>query len=174
MTAPPWLSRADVILRPLTLDDAPALHIAHRDADVHRYWSSPAHASEEETRAYTADTIVLGPSWAITQSGGEALGRISLFHVRAGVAEIGIILRRAAQGRGLSATALALVSAHAFANGYHRLVADIDPDNAASLRLFEKAGFVREGVLRQNWITHLGVRDSILMALLKSQTEETP
>ncbi|HJS79675.1 MAG TPA: GNAT family protein [Vitreimonas sp.] len=48
----------------------------------------------------------------------------------------------------------------------HRLMADIDPDNSASISLFLRAGFQREGLLRQNWKTHLGVRDSVIMAKL--------
>jgi len=171
MNGPPVLRGERVTLRPLTIDDAPALHVAHSDKAVHLYWSEPEYSKLEQTRAHIAATIAKSESWAITESGGEALGRISLFRTRAGVGEIGLLIRKAAQGKGLVSAALSLVVAHAFANSYHRLVADIDPDNASSLRLFERAGFVREGVLRQNWITHLGKRDTVLLAKLK---EETP
>lgn len=171
MTPPPILHGARVTLRPLTIDDAPALYIAHSDPAVHLFWSEPAHASLDQTRAYIAATIAKSASWAITEAGGEALGRISVFTLRDGVGEIGLLIRRDAQGKGLMSDALRAVIDHAFASGFHRLVADIDPDNAASLRLFERAGFRREGLLRQNWITHLGTRDTVLLAKLR---EETP
>lgn len=51
--------------------------------------------------------------------------------------------------------------------GLHRIAADIDPDNNASISLFLRAGFQREGLLRGNWKTHLGIRDSVMMAKLR-------
>lgn len=168
MTTPP-LEAAGVVLRPLELADADALYAAHSDEETHHYWSSPAHKSVEQTRAYIADTLALEGAhvWAITESGGEALGRIGLFVEREGVGEIGIIMRREATGRGLASKALNLVVEHGFtALGLHRIAADIDPDNTSSISLFLRSGFTREGTLRGNWKTHLGIRDSIIMAKL--------
>ncbi|MDX2238595.1 MAG: GNAT family N-acetyltransferase [Hyphomonadaceae bacterium] len=168
--AAPILRDARVWLRACTPDDAAALFAAHGDEAAHRFWSSPALRSVEETHAYIKETLAMacGRVWAVTEDGGEALGRIGLFHVRQGVAEIGLILRRSAQGRGLMGAAVRLVCAHAFAQlGYHRIVADIDPENAASIALFERCGFQREGLLRANWITHLGMRDTALYALVR-------
>lgn len=154
------------VYRPLTLEDADALFAAHGDPEVHLYWSGPAHTDIAETRDNLQQTLALSPwHWAITRDGGEALGRISLFTTRPGVGEIGVILRRAAQGQGLAGDALGLLTAYAFTDlRLHRLFADIDPANAASLHLFMRAGFVREGVLRDNWRTHLGLRDSVILA----------
>lgn len=170
MPTPPVLKAAGVHLRPLDVADAPALFAAHGDPETHKYWSSPAHGSVNETARYIEDTLAMkgAIAWAITESGGEALGRIALFALREGVGEIGIVMRREATGRGLASKALQLVSEHAFGElGIHRLMADIDPDNSASISLFLRAGFQREGLLRQNWTTHLGVRDSVIMAKLR-------
>lgn len=166
----PRLEAPGIVLRPLEIADATALFSAHGDPVTHTYWSSPAHSSEEETAQYIEQTLALpgAHAWAITESGGEALGRIALFVQREGVGEIGIILRREATGRGLASKALELVEQHAFgAMALHRLAADIDPDNNSSLSLFLRAGFQREGLLRGNWKTHLGIRDSIIMAKLR-------
>ncbi len=166
----PRLEAPGIVLRPLEIADATALFSAHGDPVTHTYWSSPAHSSEEETARYIEQTLALpgAQAWAITESGGEALGRIALFVQREGVGEIGIILRREATGRGLASKALKLVEQHAFgAMALHRLAADIDPDNNSSISLFLRAGFQREGVLRGNWKTHLGIRDSIIMAKLR-------
>jgi RimJ/RimL family protein N-acetyltransferase len=158
------------VLRPLAVGDAPALFLAHSDAHTHYYWSSPAHETVAQTRVQIEDTITkAAAAWAITESGGEALGRIALFKLREGVGEIGIILRREATGRGLASKALTLVEAHAFETlAMHRLVADIDPDNSASISLFLRAGFQREGLLKANWKTHLGLRDSVIMGKLRA------
>jgi len=91
-----------------------------------------------------------------------------LFIEREGVGEIGVIMRPDATGRGLASKALDLVVQHGFgALGLHRIGADIDPDNTNSISLFLRAGFQREGLLRGNWKTHLGVRDSVIMGKLR-------
>lgn len=167
---PPHLEAPGCVLRPLEPNDAEALYAAHGDPAAHLYWGTPAHKSVPETRAYIEETLAMKGAhcWAITESGGEALGRVALFEVREGVGDLGIIMRREATGRGLASKALELVAGHAFgALGMHRLAADIDPDNTSSISLFLRAGFQREGLLRGNWKTHLGVRDSILMGKLR-------
>jgi RimJ/RimL family protein N-acetyltransferase len=166
----PTLAAPGIVLRPLEVADAQALFAAHGDAETHRYWSSPAHRSAEETARYIAETLAIKGArvWAITENGGEALGRIALFEQRDGVGEIGVIVSRRAAGRGLASRALTLVEDYAFgALGLHRLAADIDPDNSASISLFLRAGFQREGLLRGNWKTHLGIRDSVIMGKLR-------
>lgn len=166
----PRLEAAGVVLRPLESADAEALFAAHGDVTTHTYWSSPAHTSVEQTRAYIDETIAIegAHGWAITENGGEALGRIALFVQREGVGEIGIIMRPEATGRGLASKALGAVCDYGFGPlDLHRIAADIDPDNTSSLSLFLRAGFQREGVLRGNWKTHIGIRDSIMMAKLR-------
>lgn len=73
----------------------------------------------------------------------------------------------AARGRNRAARALAIAIDEAFeTRAARRIFADIDPDNIASIRVFEGLGFQREGVLRANWETHIGVRDSVIMGLV--------
>ncbi|MBL8546551.1 MAG: GNAT family N-acetyltransferase [Hyphomonadaceae bacterium] len=166
----PTLSSSGAVLRPLVLSDAEALFAAHGDERTHHYWSGPAHRDVEQTRAYIADTIAMAGAhvWAITEDGGAALGRIALFVQREGVGEIGIIMIPDATGRGLASKALKLVIDYGFGPlDLHRIAADIDPDNNASLSLFLRGGFQREGLLRGNWKTHLGIRDTVMMSKLR-------
>ena len=166
----PRLEGDAVVLRALVLSDAEALFAAHGDERTHHYWSSPAHKDVEQTRAYIADTLAIPDAhvWAITKAGGEALGRIGLFVEREGVGEIGIILRPDAAGRGFASKALNLVVAYGFETlNLHRIAADIDPDNTASLNLFVRNGFEREGLLRGNWKTHIGIRDTVMLGKLR-------
>jgi [ribosomal protein S5]-alanine N-acetyltransferase len=170
MNALPRLEAPGALLRPLELGDAEALFAAHGDDATHHYWSGPAHRDVDQTRQYIADTLAMTGAqvWAITESGGDALGRIALFVQREGVGEIGIIMQPQATGRGLASKALALVIDYGFGPlGLHRIAADIDPDNNASISLFLRAGFQREGLLRGNWKTHLGIRDTVMMAKLR-------
>jgi ribosomal-protein-alanine N-acetyltransferase len=170
MTTPPILQASGVVLRPLVVGDAQAMFAAHGDEQTHHFWSGPAHANVAQTVQYIEDTLALPGAhcWAITEDGGEALGRIGLFVQREGVAEIGIIMRRDATGRGFASKAVTLACDYGFTQlGLHRIAADIDPENNASISLFLRAGFQREGLLRGNWKTHLGVRDTVMMGKLR-------
>lgn len=53
------------------------------------------------------------------------------------------------RGRGLGMLILQEIISAARAQGYHVLVGGIDADNAASIRLHEKLGFVHAGTLKQ-------------------------
>jgi RimJ/RimL family protein N-acetyltransferase len=170
MPTPPTLEAPGAVLRPLSVTDATALFAAHGDEQTHHYWSGPAHTSVAQTAKYIDETLALPGAhcWAITEDGGEALGRIGLFVLRDGVAEIGIIMRRDATGRGLASKAVTRVCDYGFSElKLHRIAADIDPENNASISLFLRAGFQREGLLRGNWKTHLGVRDTVMMGKVR-------
>ncbi len=168
----PRLNADGLVLRQLEPGDAPAMFIAHSDPLVkqHSHRSGDVHQDVAETEAYIKTALARPGAhvWAVTEDGGEALGRIALYVIREGVGEFGIILRRDAQGRGIASKAVALVSEYGFEKlGLHRLMADIDPENGSSLTLFIRNDFHREGVLKQNWKTHSGLRDSVIMAKLK-------
>ncbi|MEQ1492146.1 MAG: GNAT family N-acetyltransferase [Terricaulis sp.] len=144
MTATPTLTAPGIVLRPL----------------------AGAHEDVSETEAYILNTLAMSrAAWAITEDGGEALGRLALRVPEAGIGELGIVLRAAAHGRGLGFKALQCAETFAFTQlGLSKLTGNIDAENAASLALFAKAGFTREALLTANRVTDLGVRDSVLMA----------
>ena len=85
-----------------------------------------------------------------------------------GRAEIGYSLRRDRQGQGLAVEAMRLIVPYLFdVLELRRLEADIDPRNAASCRLVETLGFVREGVLRERWRVNGEITDTALYGLLE-------
>jgi [ribosomal protein S5]-alanine N-acetyltransferase len=71
-------------------------------------------------------------------------------------------------GQGVAPTALALVVDHCFsAAGLHRVEADVRPENAASLRVVRKLGFVEEGRHRRYLFIDGAWRDHACFALLR-------
>ena len=46
------------------------------------------------------------------------------------------------------------------------LEADVDPKNASSLRILERMGFQREGLLRERWNVGGEIQDSVVLGLL--------
>jgi RimJ/RimL family protein N-acetyltransferase len=74
------------------------------------------------------------------------------------------------QGRGMGTDALLTAIHHAFAfMGLNRLGATIFLNNDKSLKLFERCGFRREGVLRQSYIWYGAPQDRVIMSILKDE-----
>jgi RimJ/RimL family protein N-acetyltransferase len=166
----PTLTGDGIVLRPLLLSDAPALFVALSDAETQRYRRADAHENVAETERYIADTLQRSrAAWAITEAGSEALGRLAFRAPAPDAGEFGIVLRRAAQGRGLGRKAITLAADWAFdALGLRTLRADIDTENAASIALFTRCGFTQEAFLSRHRTTKLGLRDSVILAKHRS------
>lgn len=160
-------------MRPQRVDDAAALFEAYGDVDLMRYWSSGPHADVAETRAYMAPRIDKTDwrGWAITLKGDDrAIGTLAAGAHKPNVAEIGYMLVRSAWGQGYAREAVSrLIDLLVREEGHRRVFADTDPDNAASNALLATLGFQREGYLRAEWETHIGVRDTVLWGLLADE-----
>lgn len=162
-----------LLFRPQRVEDAEALHAAYRDVDLMRFWSSAPHATMGDTVSYLAKGVDDGSwrGWTITLKGDDrAIGTLAAVERRAGVVEIGYLLLRDHWARGYAREAVSrLLDALLGEGGYRRVFADTDPDNAASNRLLEALGFRREGLLRAEWETHIGIRDSVIWGLLREE-----
>ena len=159
-------------MRPLSVDDSPALHEAYRDVPLMRWWSSAPHDTIEQTRTYLTPRAKSDDwrGWAITAQGDDrAIGTLAAGSIRPRVSEIGYLLVREQWGRGYAREAVTALVSMLFAEGQRRIVADTDPDNHASNALLTGIGFQREGLLRAEWETHIGVRDSVIWGLLREE-----
>ena len=167
----PVLESARLRLRPRTVDDAAALHPAYADHDLMRWWSSGPHETVAQTQAHLAQEAPGWRCWAITLKDHDAaIGFVAAGEKRQGnVSEIGYMLLREHWGTGIAAEAVSGVIDRLFVEGQRRVFADTDPDNAASRGLLEKLGFKLEGILRGEWETHIGVRDTALYGLLRDE-----
>lgn len=174
MRPTPTLETARLRLRARGPDDAEALFPIFADAELMTYWSSGPHHSIEETRAKLtkpADVQRVFRAWAITVSHDDtAIGFVTVGERRPDVSEIGYMVGRAHWGRGIAREAASAVLDHLFrVEAQRRVFADTDPENAASNGLLKALGFTFEGRLREEWETHLGVRDTFLWGLLASE-----
>jgi RimJ/RimL family protein N-acetyltransferase len=87
----------------------------------------------------------------VDRSDGTFVGMIAFVTLRldAAEAEVGYIVAPRARGRGIAVRALTLVSEWGFtALGLARIELRAELDNPASLKVAERCGYVREGVLR--------------------------
>jgi RimJ/RimL family protein N-acetyltransferase/heme-degrading monooxygenase HmoA len=154
-------------LRPLDPDrDAEALHASLGDAGSSAFLPSAATASVAATRRKLARSETPAtPQWVIVRDDGPALGRVTLMSRRLGVAELGIQVVPSAQRTGLARRAVCAITDYGLDElGLVRVAADVDPENEASRRLFERAGFTLEGRQKDAWVTHTGVADSLIYA----------
>lgn len=114
--------------------------------------------------------------WGVARREDDwVIGTCTLYHLdgRNRRAEIGFALGREHWGRGLMQEALGALLGYAFDTlNLHRVEADVDPGNAASLRLLERLGFVREGMMRERWLVGGGVQDSVILGLLRREWSE--
>ncbi|MGH6747592.1 GNAT family N-acetyltransferase [Novosphingobium sp.] len=158
-------------LRGRTPDDAEALFPAMSDPGIMTWWSRAPFADPRELREdFGLEKAGSWRTWAILETGSRhAIGFVSAGSKRQGVSEVGYLLSREAQGRGIGREAVAAVIGQLFAEGQRRVFADTDPDNRGSIALLESLGFRLEGHLRGEWHTHIGIRDSLIFGLLASE-----
>ncbi len=97
---------------------------------------------------------------------GRHVGNIKLGPIdrRHGTADVGLLVGAAdVWGQGVATDAIALVARFATGPlGLRRVTAGAYARNAGCIRAFEKAGFVREGVLRRQVIGADGVADDVI------------
>ena len=110
------------------------------------------------------------PFLIFENANGQLAGGITLGNIRYGVAQTGQVgywIGVNHAGKGMMAEALQLVVRFAFDTlRLHRVEAACIPDNARSIRVLEKAGFRREGLLR-SYLRINGVwQDHYLYALI--------
>jgi RimJ/RimL family protein N-acetyltransferase len=80
-----------------------------------------------------------------------------------------------ARGRGVATTALRLISWWALTVlALERLELFTDPDNTPSQRVAERAGYIREGILRSHQPFKDHRMDSVVFSLLPSDLSKTP
>ena len=168
----PPLSDGVVLLRLLRESDIAAM-VAHcQDAAMQRFTSVPAPYTESDARGWITESRARWTSgdaatFAIAVAEDDAyLGGIDLRSGPWPVGEIGYGLCADVRGRGLTTRALRLVAAWGLELGLVRLQLCTDPENVASQRVAEKAGFRREGVLRQALEVKGRRSDCVMFSLL--------
>ncbi len=176
----PALAGARVRLRAVRPADDPDLLAVFGDADHLRFWSHGPLADLDAARRYR-ERIEAGTrdrtffQWAVTEADHEAeadrlVGTVTLagWDVANRRAEVGFIVGPDAAGRGLASDAVRTALRFGIDRmALHRVEADVDPDNAASIRLLTRLGFVLEGRLRDRWFTFFGEwKDTALYGLL--------
>lgn len=139
------------------------------------YMAWAVHASPENSRAYAqrvAQRFEQSIDWSFTILHDEVVvGAISLMNYEAmfNVAEMGYWIRSDLAGRGLITEAGLAVCDFGFDEVHlHRIELRAWVENPASIRVAEKLGFTREGLLREASWAQAGYQDMYIYGLLES------
>ena len=174
----PVLQDGGVSLRPLVEDDVPLLARWFFDPDVLQWLQISEDPPHLRTLEAIRERFVMMRDDPFTEvwridADGRPIGEIELvdIHELQRRAEVHLSIgEKAVWGRGHGSRAVRLVLQHAFENlRLRRVFAMADADNARVIRLFDKCGFAREGLLREHRLRHGQPVDMVIMGVL---TEE--
>ena len=145
-------------LQLLRLDHAPALLAFERENRAYFAASIPDRGDEFFAEFDTRHAQLLASQAAGTDyfyllvtEGGEVVGRVNLYEVADGSAELGYRIAQKAAGQGLATAAVRRVrELAATEHGLTKLRARVTLDNPASAKVLEHNGFVAAGELTLN------------------------
>lgn len=164
-----------LVLRAVEQEDAPFLAALVNDPEVRTQLGAyslvyPVSIEEEEkwiskaeARSDEANMIVC------RKAGSKPIGLISVKDIRERVASahVTIILAREHWDKGFGQEAMEGLLSFLFDRmNMHRIWLRVAESNKRAIRCYEKCGFVREGVLREDHFQDGKWRDSFLMAIL--------
>jgi aminoglycoside 6'-N-acetyltransferase len=160
-------SRPKLVLRPLAPGDEDELLRIHRAPEVKRWWDEPEEVFPWEGDPQTTRLVI--------EAEGAVAGMIQFCEEpdpKYRHAAIDMFLDPELHGRGLGTEALMRVVRHLIEErGHHRIVTDPAADNVVAIRVYEKAGFRRVGILSryERDIGGGGWHDGLLMELLAEE-----
>jgi [ribosomal protein S5]-alanine N-acetyltransferase len=171
-----------VILRAFHSSDASMVEELATDPYVPLIGSLPAHADTAAAAAWIGRQHArlaenIGFSFCIADEQDQPLGFAGLWTrgLPGGRATAGYAVRPSARGRGIATHALKALTAFGWTlPDLHRIELYIEPDNLASRRTAEHAGYLHEGVLRQHQEIGGTRRDMCLYAVLRENSPRQP
>jgi RimJ/RimL family protein N-acetyltransferase/ribosomal protein S18 acetylase RimI-like enzyme len=172
---PETLAGGRFTLRPFRALDAEDVFAYASDDEFLRYLPIPKPYTRESATQFLARQAARDPGqrvdWAIDVA-GRACGGVNIrFVVERRVGEIGYAVARSCWGQGLATDASRLVVGSAFRTypELFRVRATADARNAASIRVMEKLGMRREGLLRSERPCRGELTDQVVYGVLRSE-----
>jgi ribosomal-protein-serine acetyltransferase len=168
----------EVLVRPCRVDDAQAMYGAVRESlDALVRWMPWCHPdySLQEAKSWLRTQVQAFNErrwfeFAIVDPVGEYLGQCGLNQIDEANrrCNLGYWVRSGATGRGIAPRAVLRMRDWAFANtNLARIEIVIAVGNERSVRVAEKSGAVREGVLRQRLLLHGAQEDAVMFSLVR-------
>jgi RimJ/RimL family protein N-acetyltransferase len=165
----------DFRLRPFRMSDLEAVFSYASAEEYLRYLPIALPYTRDSARDFLEKQVALdretNASWAI-EVGGEPSGGLNIrFFSGHRVAEIGYAVASRLWGRGIATAVAGHVIGAAFAEypQLERVRATADVRNGASIRVMEKLGMIREGLLRRNRPCRAELTDEVIYGVLRGE-----
>jgi glyoxylase I family protein len=167
----PIIKTERLILRPMSMRDAPALLSVFQDEESMRFWAHGPIETLEEMHDIIARNLPPRNknqrSFAITTDGERALGCLNFYNEHNSISGLGYIIGRPLWGKGYVSEAVNAAVDYGFTTlKLLRLWLEIDPRNTGSCRVAEKCGFKHEGIFRKSFFLDGQYFDSTYYAML--------
>jgi RimJ/RimL family protein N-acetyltransferase len=158
-------------LRIIEKEDLPLLH----DWDNNPAFEGDFGSLKQETKAELErmfDNLRDAQWFFVENKAGAKIGFIAHF-LAAGEVEIGYNILPNQRRKGYASEAIGLMVDYLFlSKNIERIQAKADPDNVASWKALEKAGFKREGILRRTFYCRGKWRDDCMYSIIREEWKE--
>jgi ribosomal-protein-alanine N-acetyltransferase len=171
----PELSTERLSLRQINVKDAEHIFSLRSDEKVMQFIDRPRAVTIEDAlqliqKINNSLEAEDGITWGMALKNNKSLvgtigfWRIEKEHYRA---EIGYLLHPSLQGKGIMQEALNAVLDYAFKiMKLHSVMANVNPENLASIKLLERNNFTREGYFKESYFFNGRFLDSAIYSLL--------
>jgi len=174
---PVILEGRDILLRPVQLSDVTERYVEWmNDPDVNRYMDVRFHKTSLESLHDFVSGAISSPAVVfmaiILKENGRHIGNIKLgpinWNHRFG--DVGVVIgEKDCWGKGYATEAISLLTAHAFRDlRLHKLTAGCLALNKGSLRAFQNAGFVVEGIRKSHEYFESRYEDGIILGSINT------
>lgn len=162
---------AEVTLRTFDVTDAEYFMNWAGDDDVTRFTTWDTYVSMEKAKEFITTVAIPHPWFKAICVNGIPIGSVTLSQgtsVNCCRAELGYVIGREHWGKGFTTQAVKLALFQGFEDlEIQRIEALVYPENKASQKVLEKAGFVQEAVLRKYLYVKGKVRDCVMFSYIK-------
>ena len=167
---------AGVTLRPIELRDTPLIVRWRNQEDVRKNLYIQTDLTEQMHEQWYHTRVATGQcAQFIIECETGPIGTVFLKNIDRDLlkAEFGIFLgSNESRGKGYGSAAAAKILEYGFSVlSLNRIYLTVFMSNPAAIRSYEKAGFRREGVLRQDFRNQDGFVDVCMMSILKGEWE---
>ena len=172
------LTDGEVRVRLVADADVPAIVRACRDPEVQRFTTVPSPYGDGDARDWSrrnGETLASGTAVGAVVADARSDAFLGTVGIRRhptdpGRWDIGYLVAPEARGRGVATRAVRLIARFGFEElGAKRIEITMEPANPASRRVAERAGFRREGLLRDYQEVKGVRRDMLMYSLLRGE-----
>ena len=162
-------------LRPLESKDLPFIHAINNERQTMAFWFlEPYESLTELTSLYNKHIHDDDERRFVIDADEQFVGIVELVNINFihRSTEIQIIIKSEFQGMGLAKSAMYKGLDYAFnILNMHKVYLYVDTKNHKALNLYKRLGFIKEGILRQQFFVEGTYRDSIFMGILKNEIQ---